>query len=142
MPRTSWRTELPNEGILIVKECLCPNFNIFAETNQELLPPPPQGIINDDSIDIYIYIYIYTYIHVYLQCIHVYSAYIYIYIHIHLYIYIYICIRIYKFIYWRCINPSAKLNVWPTYTYSETKLFHDRSNTQEHVLWFYGMKLF
>ena len=41
------------------------------------------------------------------------------------------------------VYRSVQLNVWPTYdTYSHTKLFHDRSNTQEHVLWLYGMKQF
>ena len=41
------------------------------------------------------------------------------------------------------VYRSVQLNVWPTYdTYSHTKRFHDRSNTQEHVLWVYGMKQF
>ena len=96
MPGTSWRTELPNEGILIVKECLCPNFNIFAETNQELLPPP-KGIINDDLIDIYIYIYIRIYMYIYNA--YMYTVHIYIYTHTYTFIYIYIYIYIHMYTY-------------------------------------------
>ena len=52
------------------------------------------------------------------------------------------CVSVYYIYTCDALTRLPKMNVWPTYTYSETKLFHDRWNTQELVLWFYGMKQF